>query len=72
MAIVADGAIDVRRQFEPGDRHAVRARREIVLNVGDAGGFRWTINGRPARPLGRSGATREVRITVENYTAFLE
>jgi transcriptional regulator with XRE-family HTH domain len=72
IAITADDAMDARRLFVPGERHAVRAANEVVLNVGNAGGFRWTINGAPARPLGRSGATREVRITRDNYASFLQ
>ena len=72
ISITADGVLDVRRQFEAGERHAVEARTEVVISAGNAGGFRWSINGRAARPLGRAGATREVRISPQNYTTFLE
>lgn len=72
MAVVADGVLDVRRQFRNGERHEVRARAEVVLNVGNAGGFRWSINGRAARALGQEGTIREVRVTTANYTSFLE
>ena len=33
VALTADGTIDVRRRFGPGDRHEVTAKEEIVLNV---------------------------------------
>ena len=72
LAVVADGVLDVRRQFRSGERHEVRARDEVVMNVGNAAAVTWSINGRSARALGRSGTTREVRVTADNYPTFLE
>jgi cytoskeletal protein RodZ len=55
-----------------GESLEVRAEREVRLNLGNAGGATWTINGREAMPLGPSGAVRQdILITPENYPGFL-
>jgi cytoskeletal protein RodZ len=67
-----DGSIAVERLLRPGEKQQLSANREVQLEVGNAGAVRWSINGRPAKPLGDSGVRREARITRENYTTFLQ
>lgn len=56
----------------PGESIEVSAHREVLLNVGNAGGFSLTINGKESRPLGPRGAVRSnIRITPENQGDFL-
>jgi cytoskeletal protein RodZ len=59
------------RLFQPGEQHRFDADQEILLDVGDAGAVQVTINGQPARPLGKSGAHVRTRITRDNVAAFL-
>jgi cytoskeletal protein RodZ len=66
----ADGARVLYQLVEPGQRRSIDAREELLLRIGDAGAFRFSINGVPGRPLGRSGEVREVRITRYDYSSF--
>jgi hypothetical protein len=68
----ADGRGVLYQLVYPGDQRVINARDEILLFVGDAGAFRYSINGVPGRRLGASGAVRSIRITHENYTTFQE
>jgi len=49
----------------------VTAREQIVVNVGDAGAFEYTLNGRPGRALGAPGEVVSKRITLSNFSEFL-
>jgi Domain of unknown function (DUF4115) len=54
-----------------GDRLTVTAARSIMLKVGDAGALALTLNGRAARPLGRSRQAMSVRVTSDSLDAYL-
>ncbi len=55
-----------------GDSLEVMADREVLLQVGNAGGLGLTINGQQGKPLGPRGAVRtNIRITPENYRNLL-
>jgi hypothetical protein len=38
-------------------------RREAVVEVGDAGAFAYSINGKEGQPLGLAGQVKTLRIT---------
>ena len=65
VSAVADGERAVYRLMQPGERTLVEARTGIVLRVGDAGAFAYSINGAPGRPLGRGGEAVTVLISDE-------
>ncbi|MEW5901802.1 MAG: RodZ domain-containing protein [Acidobacteriota bacterium] len=72
LHVYADGASIWEGIKNRGESLTVEAAREVVLNVGNAGGPQVTINGRKARPLGPLGAVRtDIKITLENYREFL-
>ena len=54
-----------------GDKRTVTAKEQIVVNVGDAGAFDYTLNGRPGRALGAPGEVVSKRITLSNLSEFL-
>jgi cytoskeletal protein RodZ len=66
----ADGARVLYQLVEPGEQRSIEARDELLLRIGDAGAFRFSINGVPGRALGRSGEVRDVRITRDDYSSF--
>lgn len=72
VAATADGARAVYRIVQPGERETVNAQNEIVLRIGDAGAFQYSINGRPGRPLGGPSEVLDVRITRDNFHTFTE
>ena len=71
VSLTADGELVISRVMQPGEREGVEARDDILLNVGDAGAFSFTLNGRSGRILGDAGEVVTTRITRENYREYL-
>lgn len=63
VAATVDGERQLYQILQPGARHTLRAGREVVLRVGNAGAVRWSVNGRPAAPMGGRGEVRTVTLT---------
>jgi hypothetical protein len=66
-----DGTQRFSRLMQPGEREELDARDEIVLTVGDAGAFAFSLNNVPGRALGTPGQVVTVRITAGNYQTYL-
>ena len=66
----ADGARVLYALVRAGERRTIDVRQELLLRVGDAGAFRYSIDGVPGRPVGAAGVVRDLRITRQNYTAY--
>ena len=72
MHVTADGILVLEGIRKAGTRETFEARTEVILQTGNAGGFRLRINGRPVRPLGPSGKVlTDVRIRHDNLDQFL-
>jgi len=68
-----DGELKVDGIFPAGATARAQADELLLIHTGNAGGFTFTLNGRPAKPLGRSGQVlTDIRITPDNYRDFLE
>ncbi len=73
MQVYADGQIQVDGLFPAGATAQAHAGQKLLIHTGNAGGFTFKLNGRPAKPLGRSGVVlTDVKITLENIKDFLE
>ena len=48
----------------------ITANEYITLNVGDAGAFAYTLNGRQGRSLGSAGEVVTRRLTLANLSQF--
>jgi len=72
IQVFADGS-PVWDGIKPaGESLQVKARQELVINCGNAGGAALVLNGKKARPLGPPGTVRkDIRIGLENWRAFL-
>jgi cytoskeletal protein RodZ len=66
VSLTVDGTLVLARVMQPGERVVRRVQTDAVIQVGDAGAFTFSINGRPGRPLGESGQVRTVRVTPDN------
>lgn len=68
-------SIDGERVFagvlEAGEREVYEAAGQIVLNVGDAGLFDFSLNEQPGRSLGDPGQVVTVEIDGDNYLSFV-
>ncbi len=68
-----DGQPKIDGVFPAGATATARADRVLLIHTGNAGGFSFRLNGRPAKRLGRSGQVlTDVKITPENLRDFLE
>jgi cytoskeletal protein RodZ len=56
MAIRMDGGEIREALLQPGERVSWKAREQFHVSLGNAGGVRFFLNGRPLQPLGHRGA----------------
>jgi hypothetical protein len=55
-----------------GEKALITAQNELVIHLGNAGGLDFSINGRPGKGFGRSGAVvKNIRITPANKAEFV-
>ena len=71
ISVTADGEHAFSALLKAGDKRQVTAREDIRLNVGDAGTFVYTLNGKLGRPLGGPGQNVSATITVARYGDYL-
>jgi cytoskeletal protein RodZ len=71
VTATVDGRRVVYRLLASGERIGIEVRDAVVLRVGDAGGFRFAVNGQAGRPLGAAGQTVTVTMTPKNYQDFV-
>jgi cytoskeleton protein RodZ len=71
VSVNADGEHVFSGLMNAGDKRVVNAKELIVLNVGDAGRFAYTLNGRAGKALGAPGDVISTRITPANVQNFL-
>jgi cytoskeletal protein RodZ len=71
VSVNADGERVFSGMMKGGEKHSVSAKEQIVLNVGDAGAFEYTLNGRPGKALGAPGEVVSKRITVSTLDQFV-
>ena len=71
VSLTVDGEQVFSRVMQAGEREAREAEREIVVSVGDAGAFDYSINRQPGRALGRDGEVVTARIDRDNYRSFV-
>ncbi len=73
IQVRTDGILKVDGIFPAGATARAHADETLLIQTGNAGGFSFRLNGRPAKPLGRSGQLRtDIKITPENFRDFLE
>ena len=72
IQISADGVLRFDGFKQPGETYEISAEETLELYTGNAGGFSFTLNGRPGRPLGQPGTVvRDLVITWDNYQDYV-
>ncbi len=72
VRVTADGKRALSRVMKPGDTETLEVQDGMVLEIGNAGGLAFSINGRPGKPLGEPGRVRNITITKDTLSAFLQ
>jgi hypothetical protein len=58
--------------MKPGERESFVVVREATVEIGDAGAFAFTVNGRAGKPLGDKGQVKTLKITPSTFTQFVK
>ena len=58
VSLTVDGALIMKRVMRAGEKEVREVRETAVVEVGDAGAFAFSINGRPGKSLGQTGQVR--------------
>jgi len=71
VSVTVDGEPLFSTLMHQGDTRRLSGRDEISVSVGDAGAFRYTLNGKPGRPLGAPGEVVSRRFTLANSSDYV-
>lgn len=72
LQVFADGVRVFEGIKKEGDSLHFSGSREFVLDLGNAGGLTFSINGKKGKPFGPPGAVRKgIQISLDNYSQFL-
>ena len=73
IQVYADGVLKLDGLFPPGAKARAQAAERLLIHVGNAGGFTFLLNGKPAKTLGRPGQViTDIKITPETVKDFLQ
>jgi cytoskeleton protein RodZ len=72
VSATVDGRKRFERLLQPGDRETFDVTHEMVLTADDASAVTLTLNGAPARPLGKAGETVTARLDPANYKDYIQ
>lgn len=73
IQVYVDGILEFNGERAPGETARYDAEKEFVINVGNAGGLTFLLNGQPGKSLGGLGeVVKDIRINSENYKEFLQ
>lgn len=68
MKVIADGAIQYEGTLKKGEKRTWRAKEQVKVVAGNAGGVVIAINNEEAKPLGEPGMVEEVTYTSNEKT----
>jgi hypothetical protein len=69
VSLTVDGKRVFARLMQAGEREARVVLKEAVVEVGDAGTFAFSIDGREGRALGSAGQVRTLKVTRDTVAA---
>lgn len=71
VSLTVDGRKILARVMQPGERETWTIQREALVEVGDAGAFAFSVNGRLGKPLGEKGQVKSLRLTPATAMQFV-
>ncbi len=72
VSVNSDGTRSMTKIMEPGEHYVFDADDRLFLVVGNAGGVKLTINGKPAKSLGKSGQVSRILINAQTMKDLLQ
>ena len=71
VSLTVDGKKLFARVMRAGERESHAVRREAVVEVGDAGAFAFSVNGRPGKALGDQGQVKTLKLTPATVAQYV-
>jgi cytoskeleton protein RodZ len=72
VKLTVDGRPVLSRLMLAGEKEVRQIHDIVVIEIGDAGAFAFSVDGRPGKSLGQTGQVRTAKITRETLAQFLE
>ena len=72
VRLTVDGRPILARTMHAGEKDLHNVKDSMVIEVGDAGAFAFSIDGRSGKPLGITGQVRSATITRDTASRFLQ
>ncbi len=71
LSVTVDGTTQPQRTLGPGEHAEFRVRKLLTMRIGNAGAIAMTLNGAPAKPLGRAGEAVTATIPADGFGSLL-
>jgi cytoskeleton protein RodZ len=72
IKLTVDGHAVLARVMLAGEKEVREVRDSVLIEVGNAGAFAFSIDGRPGKPLGDEGQVRTARITRDTLARYVQ
>ena len=71
VSLTVDGKKLFARIMPAGEKQTVSVTREATVEIGDAGAFGYSLNGKPGKPLGQTGQVRTLKVSPATAAEFI-
>jgi cytoskeleton protein RodZ len=71
VSLMVDGRKLFARVMQSGDHEVHNIRRDAVVEVGNAGAFAFSVNGREGKSLGEAGQKKTLRLNQANFNQYV-
>ena len=71
VSLTVDGRKLFARNMKSGERESHTVAREAVVEIGDAGAFAYSVNGRPGKSIGDSGQVKTLKLTPATASEYV-
>jgi len=68
VSVTVDGKKVLARVVVAGEKQAYTVTKDATVEIGDAGSFAYSINGKPGKPLGDKGQVKTLKVTAAQYS----
>ena len=71
VSVTVDGRKMLGRIVPAGEKQTFTVTKDATVDVGDAGAFAYSVNGKPGKPLGEKGQVRTLKLTPATAAQFI-